>query len=55
MNRNDLIAYFARALRESPSPDTDENALALRAATLADAFLSNRVERPAKDSGDEAR
>jgi hypothetical protein len=55
MDRNELIAYFSRALRESPGLETNEEGLALRAATLADAFLENRVERPNKEGGDSLR
>jgi hypothetical protein len=52
MNRDELIAYFSRGLRESPGREADEETLTRNAATLADAFIENRVERPAKDPGD---
>jgi hypothetical protein len=52
MNRDELIAYFARGLRESHGRAADEEMLARNAATLADAFLENRVERPGKQAAD---
>ncbi len=55
MNRHELIAYFSRGLRESQGRNTDEEALARTAATLADAFLENRVERRGKEAGQSGR
>jgi len=51
MNRDELIAYFLRGLRENHGREGAEEGLARNAATLADAFLENRVERPGKDPG----
>ena len=55
MSRDELIAYFSRGLRAGRGSEPDEEVISRCAASLADAFLENRVERPEGDAGHSAR